>query len=136
MDKAFDNVVIVEPVRKKRLSSPDITESNDGTKPEPVKRQRVSVTLQAEKESPKGINQAPRRVPLPVMQPSSSIPKTPRSGDDEGVPIPVKTYQAFRKERETRSKARGLVDLVDNEPESVLEVTQVTAGQNHSCTRL
>ncbi|KAE8553261.1 hypothetical protein EYB25_004643 [Talaromyces marneffei] len=123
MDKAFDNVVIVEPVRKKRLSSPDITESNDGTKPEPVKRQRVSVTLQAEKESPKGINQAPRRVPLPVMQPSSSIPKTPRSGDDEGVPIPVKTYQAFRKERETRSKARGLVDLVDNEPESVSEVT-------------
>lgn len=119
MDKAFDNVVIVETVRGKRLSSPDITESGESTKPEPVKRQRLSATLQGEDEPLKGINQPPRRVPLPVTQSVSNAPKTPRSGDDEGVTIPVKTYHASRKERETRSKARrGLVDLIDDEPDS------------------
>lgn len=119
MNKAFDNVVIAEPVRGKRLSSPDITESGESAKPEPVKRQRLSATMQGEDESPKGINQPPRRVPLPVTQSSSGAPKTPRSAqDDEGVTILVKTYQASRKERETRSKARrGLVELVDDEPE-------------------
>lgn len=119
MDKAFDNVVIAEPVRGKRLSSPDSTEAGESTKPEPVKRQRLSATLQGEDEPLRGINQPPRRVPLPVTQ-SVSAPKTPRSGDDEGVSIPVKTYQASRKERETRSKARrGLVDLIDDEPDSI-----------------
>lgn len=118
MDKAFDNVVTVEPVRGKRLSSPNITDSGESTKPEPVKRQRLSATLQGEDEPLKGINQPPRRVPLPVTQPFVAL-KTPRSGNDEGVSIPVKKYQASRNERETRSKARqGLVDLIDDEPDS------------------
>lgn len=117
MDKAFDNVVVVERVRGKRLSSPSITEPGESAKPDSVKRQKLSATLQGEDE-PKGINQPPRRVPLPVAQSSIAL-KTPRSEDDEGISIPVKTYQAPRKQRELRSKARqGLVDLIDDEPDS------------------
>lgn len=117
MDKAFDNVDVVERVRGKRLSSPSMAESGESAKPEPVKRQKLSATLQGEDEL-KSISQPPRRIPLPVAQPSFA-PKTPRSGDDEGVSIPVKTYQAPRKQRELRSKPRqGLVDLIDDEPDS------------------
>lgn len=120
MDKAFDNAFIVEPVRGTRFSSPDIIESGESIKPESVKRQRLSTTLQGEDEIQKGINQPPRRIPLQVTHSASDALRTPRSPrDGDGVPIPVKTYQASRKERETRSKSRrGLVELVDDEPDS------------------
>ncbi|EED17917.1 Ulp1 protease family protein [Talaromyces stipitatus ATCC 10500] len=129
MDKAFNNVTTIDLIHQKRPSSPGSPEPADSTKPDLVKRQRLSATMQGEEESLKGIKQPPRRMALPVTQSSGPVKNTRSTHDDEGIAIPVKTYQAFLKERETRCKDRqGLVDLVENEPNSIPETASPGDG--------
>ncbi|OKL64388.1 hypothetical protein UA08_00401 [Talaromyces atroroseus] len=109
MDKAFNNVLKVEPRRDKRPSAEISPGSQNDGQPEPAKRQRLSATLQGEDYFTGGIRQPSRRVPLNTK--SESISGRTIGNDEE------KKYQASSKNRQTRSKTRqALVDLVENEP--------------------
>ncbi|KAH8702132.1 hypothetical protein BGW36DRAFT_289987 [Talaromyces proteolyticus] len=115
MDKAFANIPKNEPRHLKRPNIETVETSSKATeepRQDPVKRQKLSTSLQGDNGVQSGLKQPPRRLPISIETPY-------KRQEDGSVNIPVKKHIGFREQRETRSKVRqSLVDLIDDEPVS------------------
>jgi hypothetical protein len=93
---------------------------------EPVKRQKLSASLQDENNTQSGLKLPPRRLPLQIQSHISpswiGARSRPAEDENQAVDIPVKISNRSLGKRETRSKARqGLVDLIDDDPGSAID---------------
>ncbi|CRG87389.1 Sentrin-specific protease 6 [Talaromyces islandicus] len=135
MDKAFNNVLKMAPSRQasarvKEPTTKDVVElapePSKQPEEEPVKRQKLSASLQDENNTQSGLKLPPRRLPLQIQSPTWLPMKNVRSHskeeENQAVDIPVKTSNSYLKGRDTRSKVRqSLVDLIDDEPDPTVD---------------
>lgn len=134
MDKAFDKAATTSqsrqaPIRVKEPTTGAVVElapePRKEAQEEPVKRKKLSASLQDENNSQSGLKLPPRRLPLQIqsqISPSWIGDRSRPAEENQAVDIPVKTSNRTLGRRESRSKARqSLVDLIDDDPDSAID---------------
>lgn len=133
MDKAFDKAKDIQPRSAPTRVEKPITETVVELAPEPskepeevpVKRQKLSASLQDENNIPSGLKLPPRRLPLSIQSQTPFVQPAGRGrpiGANEAVEIPVKTFNNRAEGHGTRSKTRqSHVDLIDDDLDSAVD---------------